>query len=58
MEPELIRELSGLTSEARNPDTLDIDLLPTPEILRKINRADREVPRAVGRVLPQKPMSG
>lgn len=53
MDPELIRELSGLTSEARNPDTLDIDLLPTPEILRKINRADREVPRAVGQVLPQ-----
>ena len=53
MNDELIKELSALTSEARNPDTLDIDLLPTEEILQKINQADREVPLAVHRQLPQ-----
>lgn len=53
MDPELIRELSALTSEARNPDTQDIDLLPTLEVLQKINQADRKVPPAVGRELPK-----
>ncbi|WP_346836664.1 N-acetylmuramic acid 6-phosphate etherase [Microbulbifer sp. SAOS-129_SWC] len=53
MNDDLIKELGALTSEARNPDTLDIDLLPTEEILEKINRADAEVPPAVHRVLPQ-----
>ncbi|MCX2793542.1 N-acetylmuramic acid 6-phosphate etherase [Microbulbifer thermotolerans] len=50
---DLIQELSRLTSEASNPDTRDIDLLPTEAILEKINTADREVPLAVHRVLPQ-----
>ncbi|GAA5524451.1 N-acetylmuramic acid 6-phosphate etherase [Microbulbifer aestuariivivens] len=53
MNQDLIQELSRLTSEARNPDTQDIDLLPTEAILEKINTADREVPVAVDRVLPQ-----
>lgn len=53
MKQDLIQELSRLTSEARNPDSEDIDLLPTPAVLEKINRADREVPDAVGRVLPE-----
>lgn len=53
MNQDLIQELSRLTSEARNPDTQDIDLLPTPAILEKINTADREVPEAVNKVLPQ-----
>ncbi|UTA48414.1 N-acetylmuramic acid 6-phosphate etherase [Simiduia sp. 21SJ11W-1] len=53
MNPELIHELGGLASEARNPNTQDIDLLPTQEILKKINDADAEVPAAVRAVLPQ-----
>ena len=53
MNQDLIQELSRLTSEARNPDSQDIDLLPTPAILEKINAADREVPEAVSKVLPQ-----
>ena len=53
MNQDLIQELSRLTSEARNPDSQDIDLLPTPAILEKINTADREVPEAVNKVLPQ-----
>ncbi|WP_250458836.1 N-acetylmuramic acid 6-phosphate etherase [Microbulbifer litoralis] len=53
MYEDLIQELSLLASEARNPDTQDIDLLPTVSILEKINVADREVPQAVERVIPQ-----
>ncbi|UHQ56020.1 N-acetylmuramic acid 6-phosphate etherase [Microbulbifer sp. YPW16] len=53
MKQNLIQELSLLTSEARNPDSQDIDLLPTSAVLEKINRADREVPEAVGKVLPE-----
>jgi len=48
----LLNELATLASEARNPDTLDIDLLSSAEILEKINTADREVPEAVHRELP------
>ena len=40
-------------TERRNPATADLDLLPTPEVLRVLNREDRAVPEAVGEVLPQ-----
>ena len=52
MNTHLLNELATLASEARNPDTLDIDLLSSEEILAKINTADREVPEAVYRELP------
>ncbi|MFD1216336.1 MULTISPECIES: N-acetylmuramic acid 6-phosphate etherase [Microbulbifer] len=53
MKNRLFDDLSGLTSESRNPDTLDIDLLPTMGILEKINEADTQVPTVVRGVLPQ-----
>ncbi|MBN8431979.1 N-acetylmuramic acid 6-phosphate etherase [Microbulbifer salipaludis] len=53
MNTQLINELATLASEARNADTLDIDLLPSEQILEKINAADREVPAAVHREIPQ-----
>ena len=53
MNQQLIQELGQLTSEARNPATWDIDLLPAEEILLKINQADRDVPPAVEREIPQ-----
>lgn len=53
MNRNLLDELNQLTSEARNPDTQDIDLLPTRAILEKINLADRDVPVAVAQVIPQ-----
>lgn len=40
-------------TERRNPDTTDIDLLPTPDVLRLLNAEDRKVPDAVGRTLPR-----
>lgn len=48
----LIAELGQLVSEARNPRTMQIDLMSTADILATINREDGEVARAVERVLP------
>ncbi|MDN3610897.1 N-acetylmuramic acid 6-phosphate etherase [Vibrio ostreicida] len=48
----LINALSHLISEDRNPETMDIDLLPSLEIIKKINQQDKLVPLAVEKVLP------
>lgn len=49
----LITALSHLVSEGRNPDTMDIDLLPSLEIVKRINQQDKLVPLAVEKVLPE-----
>ena len=49
----LMSELEHLISEERNPNTMEIDLLPTTEILCAMNREDRAVPDAVGKVIPE-----
>lgn len=49
----LMSELEHLISEERNPNTMEIDLLPTAELLRAINREDRSVPDAVGKVIAE-----
>lgn len=41
-----------LATEQRNPRTLDLDTLETPELLARIHAEDRTVPDAVGRELP------
>jgi N-acetylmuramic acid 6-phosphate etherase len=51
-EQGLMSELDRLVSEGRNPSTVDIDLLATIDVLRKINDEDRLVPAAVEKVLP------
>lgn len=48
----LVSTLDGLISEGRNPKTMDIDLLPTLEILHKMNHEDAGVPASVNKVLP------
>ena len=48
----LIAELEQLVSEARNPDTMQIDLMSTPQILAAMNAEDARVAEAVGKVLP------
>lgn len=54
MNPDaLIETLSHLVSERRNPDTMDIDLLSSLEIVRRINQQDKRVPLAVEKVLPE-----
>jgi N-acetylmuramic acid 6-phosphate etherase len=50
---DLLSELDSLVSEERNPRTMQIDLQPTDEILRSMNREDRLVPEAVEKVIPQ-----
>ncbi|MCA0274591.1 MAG: N-acetylmuramic acid 6-phosphate etherase [Proteobacteria bacterium] len=52
-EQALISELGRLVSEERNPRTMDIDLLPTVEVLRKINDEDKLVAHAVDQVIPE-----
>ncbi|MGB0936974.1 MAG: N-acetylmuramic acid 6-phosphate etherase [Colwellia sp.] len=48
----LVSSLEQLVSEGRNPNTMDIDLLPTIDILNKINYEDQKVAQAVKCVLP------
>lgn len=45
--------LGALTTEARNPRTVDIDRVPTLEMLTLMNEEDRSVPLAVAKELPQ-----
>lgn len=51
-EQGLMSELERLVSEGRNPRTMDIDLLSTIEVLRKINNEDKAVAEAVENVIP------
>lgn len=53
MADALISELELLVSEDRNPDTLNIDVLPTVEALRLINNEDKRVAGAVEKVIPE-----
>jgi N-acetylmuramic acid 6-phosphate etherase len=48
----LLAELDQLVSEARNPRSMEIDLLSTPEILALMNDEDAGVPAAVAKVIP------
>jgi len=50
---QLLKELNGIVSEGQNPDTLDIDLLNSEEVLTKINNEDQKVAHAVQLVIPQ-----
>jgi len=47
-----LSKLAGLTTEARNPASEGLDQLPTEEMLRVINAADREVAAAVAAEIP------
>ncbi|MCO5732388.1 N-acetylmuramic acid 6-phosphate etherase [Rhizobium sp. SSA_523] len=49
----LLAELQQLVSEARNPNSMNIDLLPTEDILTVMNREDANVPGAVAKVIPE-----
>jgi len=45
--------LSDIPTEQRNPRTIDLDTMPTMEILRLINEEDERVAGAVSEVLPE-----
>jgi N-acetylmuramic acid 6-phosphate etherase len=46
-------DLKKITTEGRNSNTFDIDVLPTIDILKKINKEDQTVAFAVEKALPQ-----
>ncbi len=48
----LLEQLNRIVSEGRNPGTMDIDVLPTIEILEKINQEDAGVADAVRKTIP------
>jgi N-acetylmuramic acid 6-phosphate etherase len=50
-DPALSAVRVGSPTEERNPDSMDLDLMPTREVLRIINDADRTVPAAVADTL-------
>lgn len=45
-------KLEGLTTEARNPRTLDLDRMPTLQLLQVVNDEDAQVALAVRQALP------
>src|SRR5690606_2471746 len=51
-ESVLLQQLDQMVSEGRNPETYDIDLLSTEEILDKINQEDQKVALAVRQTIP------
>jgi len=51
-ENTVFNELSNLITESRNPDTYDIDIMSTEEIVRLINKEDKKIARAVEQEIP------
>ena len=49
---KLLHELNSIVSEGQNPETLDIDLLATDDILYKLNDEDHKVAPAVRAIIP------
>jgi N-acetylmuramic acid 6-phosphate etherase len=49
----LLQQLDNMSSEARSPDSMDIDLLPALEIVKRINAADQTVAHSVANCLEQ-----
>lgn len=50
---KIFDELAGLTTEQRNPRTMNLDAMTTREILEVMNAEDRSVPDVVARALPE-----
>ena len=53
VQKQLIHELQGIATEDQNFDTLDIDILSTLDVVKKINNEDKKVAFAVEKVLPE-----
>lgn len=49
----MANELSGLITEQRNPNTMDMDQMETIEVLKTINQEDKKAAEAVELVLPE-----
>jgi len=51
-ENSVFQELASLITESRNPNTYDIDIMTTEEIVRTINKEDQNVVPAVAKEIP------
>jgi len=51
-EKTVFEELAGLVTESRNPNTNNIDIMSTEEIVRLINKEDHQVAKAVSKEIP------
>lgn len=51
-ENTVFQELAGLVTESRNPNTNDIDIMSTEEIVRLINQEDHNVAEAIAKEIP------
>ena len=45
--------LNAMTTESRNPNTMELDTMSPLEIVTVMNREDENIPRAIARCLPQ-----
>ncbi len=52
LNPELFQEIANLSTEQRNPNSMDIDARSTEEVVRIINQEDKTVPLAVEKEIP------
>ena len=46
-------DLSGLTTEGRNPHTINLDVMTPLEVAEAMNQEDAQVAAAVGQVVPE-----
>jgi N-acetylmuramic acid 6-phosphate etherase len=49
---DIFKELAGLSSEARNPDTMNLDRMSVREILEAMNREDCKLPDILAAAIP------
>ena len=45
--------LTAMTTESRNTNTMHLDTMTALEVVTVMNREDEKVPQAIARVLPQ-----
>jgi N-acetylmuramic acid 6-phosphate etherase len=51
-ENTVFQELAGLVTESRNPNSYDVDIMNTEDIVRLINKEDHHVAEAVSKEIP------
>lgn len=51
-EQKLFKELASLVTESRNPNSYDIDVMETEDVVRLLNAEDKKVPLAIEKEIP------
>ena len=52
MKEDVFKELAGISTESRNPDTINLDRMSVREILEAMNREDRKLPDILAAAIP------